>query len=103
MTQRMDDDGIGENPDHDRGYAVQQIGHIADDSGERTASKLGEVHTGQETDRHAYSESHQQDSCTPDDGVRHSAARFTDGRRQLGEEAEAKAARAIPSEVSEDD
>ena len=100
---RHDRHGISENPDDNRGHAVQHIRRVAHDKGHRLAAKLSQVDSAQQPDGDAEQRAQQQKLAGPDDRVGHASAGFADGRGQLGEEIPVHILAAVIDEVAQDE
>src|ERR1700688_1858220 len=77
---------VSNDADHDRRNAIQYVGGESNDIAETVAAKLGDVNASPHSDRHAENARESKNKSGADDSVRHSAARFANRFRSLGEE-----------------
>ena len=94
-------DAVREHADHDRRDAVERVGGEPGRGREPRASELRRVDAGNQPDRNGDDRAHARHDQRPDDGVRHAAARFSDGRRHVREERHVERRDALRDDVEQ--
>src|SRR5579862_2756537 len=103
MPLRKHDQYVCEYPDHDGGHAIEEVGGVPNNEGERRPAKLRQVYSAEESDRYADATGQKQQLGAAQKRISHATARFTDRRRKLGEEIPSQAGTAVKKQIPEDE
>src|ERR1051326_2082613 len=103
MAHPVNHQAVGNKPDDNRRNTVQQIGYVPDDKRKRLAAIFGEINSSEKSDRNPNQRRQQQNLSAAHDGVGHSSAGLTDGRRQLREEGPAQRCPAVIDQISQNE
>jgi hypothetical protein len=94
---------VGRHAHHDRRDPAQDIGRVADQGREASATVLPEIDAGRDPQRHGDRRGERDDDERADDGVRHAAPDLADGSRHVRKELEIQPRDSLPQQVPHDE